>query len=106
MYDANRRVGVIDREEHAVDVWPSPVVKHSNRMGRIETFRSDRASVWVTIERKDRLFEAIEPARATMRRLLDDPVRKLLEVGFGVLRDLNAVSHACGAGDRTPAAPA
>jgi hypothetical protein len=40
-----------------------------------------------------------------MRRLGDDPQIELLELGRSVRSEINGVSHACGAGDRTRDAP-
>jgi hypothetical protein len=85
----------IDGEEHAIRMRTATVVENTNRLIGIEALRRPLASFWVLIERKNRLFETVEPRRALAWRSLDDPEIQLFELSFGVLGELNAVCHAC-----------
>ena len=91
---------VSNGEKHAIDMRPSPIVKHANWMSRIEALRGDLTAVRMSIKRQDGPFESIEPRRTSMRRLLNHPPIQLFEVALPRLRDLNAESHTSGAADR------
>ena len=85
----------IDGEEHAIRMRTATVVENTNRLIGIEGLKRHPASFWVLIERKNRLFETVEPRRAQAGRSLGDPEVQLFELSFGVLGELNAICHAC-----------
>lgn len=63
----------------------------------IEAFKCYPASLWMLLERKNRVFETVEPGRALAWRALDQPQIQFLKLNFRALRNLNAVCHACAA---------
>lgn len=97
---------VIDGEEDSIDMRPASVAEHANGKGRIEALRCNWTSLGMLIEGEDDALEAVEPLGALLRCSTDNPQVQFFELGLRVLRDVNAVCHACGAADRTPAAPA
>jgi hypothetical protein len=106
MQDAHKTSVVIDREEDAVRVRLPPVRQYSDGVIGVDALGRDGTPLRMLVQRQDRPFETVEPPGTLLRRTIDDPEVQFLEIAFRAPRDLNAVCHACGAADRTPAAPA
>ena len=98
MYHANSASRAVDHEEDAIHARAPAIQMHTNRIGRIQTFRRDGTSLWILIQSENGLLEPIEPGSALMRCLLDDPQVELLKFSLGTRGDINAVSHARGEG--------
>lgn len=95
VHNAHDPGGLIDREEHTVNVTAAAVVEDSNWLIRVEALRRYPASLWKLLQRKDRPLQTVEPCCALVWRSLDDPEVQLLELSFGVFGELNAVCHVC-----------
>src|SRR5215203_3887600 len=104
VHDAHHLRIVVNDEEYAVHVRLPAIAQDAHGLVRIDALRRDRTALRMLSEREDRALEAVEPLGALLRRSTDDPQIQLFELGLRVLRDVNAVCHACGAADRTPAA--
>ena len=88
-------VCAIDPEEHPIHMSGAPIMEYAHRTLRVNTLRRDWTPSRVLIEGENGLLEAIEPRRALVWRSLDDPEIQVFDLGFGVLRQLNAVCHVC-----------
>lgn len=94
---SNDFVLMVDREEDAINMRPSPVAKYAYRVVRVEAFARNRTALRVLVQSQDRLLETVEPRRALLRRAIDQPQVQLFELCFCVSGDVNAVCHAYGA---------
>ena len=99
MHHADDFGAVVDREEDTVHVRLSAVAENPNRIVRIDALGCNRRPIWMLVQCENRALEAVEPSRTLLRCALDHPEVQFLELGFRVLRKLNAVCHACAAGE-------
>jgi hypothetical protein len=99
MHHAHDAGAVVDRKEDAVHVRLPPVAEYSNRAARVDALGCHRTPIGMLNEGQNSPLEAVEPGRTLLRSPLDDPQVQLLELGFRVPREINAVCHACDAAD-------
>jgi hypothetical protein len=99
MDDTHDCGAVIDGEKDSVRMRSASVAGHTTRMIRIEALRRNGTSLGMLIKGENYALETVEPFVALLRRARHDPEVQLFELGFRVVRDLNAVCHACGGAD-------
>ena len=72
---------VVDRKESAVRFRLPPVRQYSDRMIGVEAL-GDGTPLRMLVQRQHRPFETVEPPGTLLRRTIDDPQVRFLEIGF------------------------
>lgn len=73
VYDTHNLVGLVDREEHAVNMRTAAKIEDANGLILVEALGCYSAASRELLERGNRLLEAVEPGRALTRCAFRDP---------------------------------
>jgi hypothetical protein len=70
----------IDPEQQPIHVPGTPIVEYAHRTLGVATLRREWTPLWMLIERKNGVLEAIEPRCALMRSAPYDPEVQRFEI--------------------------